>query len=148
MWVSDLDQVIVGARLMLQGDNPYTHIGPGRQWDSLWPLYYPGPALVLATPLAPLPIPAARAVFIATAMFAFTYALLRRAPHCWPMLLSYPVLATVDLTQWAPLLAAETWVPNTGFRRRRETEYRCGGDLPERPSVKSAMCLSHKPRKL
>jgi hypothetical protein len=115
MWVSDLDQVIVGARVMMQGDNPYAHIGPAREWDSLWPLYYPGPALVLATPLASLTVPVARAVFIATGMFAFTYALLRRAPHCWPMLLSYPALAAVDLIQWAPLLAAATWMPMLGF---------------------------------
>jgi hypothetical protein len=113
-WISDLDQVMVGARVILRGGNPYAFIGPGKQWEAIWPLYYPGPALLLALPISSLSIEVARAVFIGLGLSVFTWALLRRASHCWPMLLSYPVLASIDLVQWAPWLAAAMTLPWLG----------------------------------
>jgi len=114
-FISDFDQAVVGIRVLLQGGNPYEHIGPGRAWDYLWPLYYPAPALVLAAPFAVFPILIGRALFIAFGMGVFTWALLKRAPHCWPMLLSYPAMSAVDLIQWAPWMAAALTLPWLGI---------------------------------
>jgi hypothetical protein len=109
-----LDQSMAAARFVARGINPYDAIGPGRQWDAPFRLYYPAPAIVVAFPFAMLPLMLGRALFCGLGMAAFAFALLRYRPHCWPMLLSYPALATVAVVQWVPWLAAATMLPWLG----------------------------------
>lgn len=113
-FVSDFDQIVVAARALRDGLNPYEHIGPGRPWRSTFNLYYPGPAIVVGLPFSFLSIPAARAAFAGLGMAVFAFGLLRCRPHCWPALLSFPALAAVWLVQWAPWIAAAMWLPALG----------------------------------
>ena len=41
-WIlTDIDQVWFAAQAILDGRNPYPLIGPGREFEGPWPLYYP-----------------------------------------------------------------------------------------------------------
>ncbi|MGZ8412201.1 MAG: hypothetical protein ACXW05_05675, partial [Gemmatirosa sp.] len=45
---TDFDVVWQGARYLLAGQDPWAMIGPGRAFEWVSPLYYPGTALVAA----------------------------------------------------------------------------------------------------
>src|SRR4029077_7311026 len=60
---SDFDQVWYGATVLREGGNPYHAIGPEGRIYWGWPLYYPLPAMLAVTPLATLPVHAARSLF-------------------------------------------------------------------------------------
>jgi hypothetical protein len=58
--------VFYAARIWLHGGNPYepTLIGPGKPFESDWPLVYPLPALVIAAPFALLPLKLVDPLFV------------------------------------------------------------------------------------
>jgi hypothetical protein len=114
-WPTDFDQLWHGARALLGGEDPYTIVGPGRpfQWD--WPLYYPLPAVLFATPFAVLPIAVARIAFSAIAAGILGWALGPRIRTHWPIVLSASFIISASRTQWAPLLLAAAWMPAIGF---------------------------------
>src|SRR5262249_35856241 len=60
---SDFDQVWYGATVLREGGNPYRAIGPEARIYWGWPLYYPLPAMLAVTPLAMIPVHAARSLF-------------------------------------------------------------------------------------
>ena len=112
--VADFDQLWYGARALLSGGNPYGAVGPGRAFDFPWPLYYPLPALLLVSPLAGLPLLAARAVFVAIAAGVLAYAVTRDG---WrPLLIFTSAAYIVSLTQvqFAPLFVAALLLPVVG----------------------------------
>ena len=113
-WPTDFDQLWHAARALLAGNDPYTAVGPGRafRWD--WPLYYPLPAVLLATPFAILPVLVARVAFSAVAAAALGWALGPRVRTHWPLLLSAAFIISTSRAQWAPLLLAAAWVPALG----------------------------------
>lgn len=110
-FTSDFDQVWAAARALLHGDNPYAAVGPEAPFRWRWPLYYPMPALLLATPLGHLSVVAARAVFAALGAALFTFAITRDGWSRWPILLSVTFYVSVDLVQWSPFLAAAYFLP-------------------------------------
>src|SRR6266508_3666844 len=65
---SDIDQVWVAARAMLQGRDPYDAVVAARNdsaagYPLYYALYYPLPAVLLLAPLARMPISLARAIW-------------------------------------------------------------------------------------
>ena len=118
---NDFAAVWAGARAIVAGQNPYDVVGPGRAFQSHWPLAYPGPALLLGLPFAPLPEMVAAALFAALGAGLFAYAL--TAPRdgeparWWPLvaLLSASMWAAVQLAQWSPLLTAAALLPGLGW---------------------------------
>ena len=114
-FVSDFDQVWGAARALVAGDNPYEAVGPGRQYPWRWPLYYPLPAVILATPLAPLPVVAARAVFAGVSAALLAWAITRDGFARWPLFLSISFVTAIELTQWSPLLTAAMLMPSLGW---------------------------------
>src|SRR6476619_7094140 len=72
----DFEQVWFAARAILAGADPYAQIGPGLAFNWPFPLVYPLPAAVIATPLAPLSAQVATALFSALAGAAFAWALM------------------------------------------------------------------------
>ena len=114
-WPTDFDQLWHAARALLAGHDPYTAVGPGRpfRWD--WPLYYPLPAVLFATPFTVLPILVARIVFSAVAAAALGWALGPRVRTHWPLLLSAAYILSTSRAQWAAFLLAAAWVPALGF---------------------------------
>lgn len=97
----DLAWPFIGAARLLVGQNPYGGVYPLDLG-----LYYPLPALMLLTPLIPLGLPLATAVFIFLSVFLLAYA---RPP--WPIFLSAPFVLAVLWGQWAPLLTAAALLP-------------------------------------
>jgi hypothetical protein len=112
---ADVDAVILGARALTGGRDPYqdswAHIGPG--WP--WPLQYPLPAVLVVLPLAPLPLELGRAVFSGIVVALLAFALTRHA--WWPLLLlvSGPVLQAAVLGQWSPVVTAAAFLPALGW---------------------------------
>ena len=94
------------ARLLLLGQNPYTdlHLAGGPAFAD--PFFYPLPAALVAIPFAPLPAELAGALWAALGAGLLTYAVLDRASHLWPLLLSAPFVIATRNAQWSPLLLA------------------------------------------
>jgi hypothetical protein len=114
-WPTDFDQLWYAARALIAGDNPYSVVGPGRQFPWNWPLYYPLPAVLLAVPFAALPVAAARIAFSAIAGALLGWAVGPRIRTYWPMVLSASFIIAASRTQWAPVLLAAAWLPALGF---------------------------------
>jgi hypothetical protein len=108
--VSDFDQLWHGARAVMMGANPYEYVGPFGQfrWDNL---YYPLPAVLLASPFTLLPLLAARACFAAVSAGLLSAGVLRYGPSRLVMFLSAPMLIALGRGQWSPLLVAAAFLP-------------------------------------
>lgn len=108
---SDVDQIWLGSRALLAGENPYDTV-PGA---FPWPLYYPLPALLVGLPLAPLSMMAARCVFAFVTTAVCTWAVLRHHRAALPLLASGPFLYAVQRGQWSPLILAACLIPAWGI---------------------------------
>ena len=113
-FVSDFDQVWAGAAALWRGENPYLVVGPGRQFQWHWPLYYPMPALILTSPLGLMPVVVARMVFASLSAALLAFAITRDGFDRWPVVLSIPFMVNVELVQWSNLLAASALLPLLG----------------------------------
>jgi hypothetical protein len=107
----DLEEVLIAARLVLAGRDPYPLIGPGSALYDKFPLYYPMPAVLVALPLAPLSDAAARALFAGATFGAAAYGLTRERWLPLAALTSAAMLVTLLLTQWSGALVAAATVP-------------------------------------
>lgn len=114
-FTSDFDQVWAGAKALLDGEDPYALIGPGREFGWNWPLYYPLPALVALAPLGLLPVIAARAIFAAISSGLLAWAVTRDGWQRLPIFISVSFLVTIELGQWSALYAAAFYLPAIGF---------------------------------
>jgi hypothetical protein len=108
---SDLDQNLVAARALLAGENPYLVAGRA---SFFYPLLYPLPAILLITPLAPLPLELGRALFAAVSAAAFAVAATRYRRGLPQALLSACFLKAVLQGQLSPLLVAAAILPLLG----------------------------------
>ncbi len=104
-----------GARLLLEGADPYAAIRPEGDYPLNDYLYYPLPALLLAVPLAWLPGPLAGAGFVGISSGLLCWGLLGEGPHRLILFASPPYLYALYTAQWAPLLTAAALVPALGF---------------------------------
>src|SRR6185312_10208820 len=122
---SDFDQVWFGARAIWSGQNPYELIGPGREFQWGWPLYYPATALVLMSPLALLPVALARCLFVGASAALLAYGVTRISWARLPLFGSCAFMVAAVAAQWSPLMTAAlcmpalAWIvsakPNIGF---------------------------------
>jgi hypothetical protein len=110
-FVSDFDQVWAGARALLDSRDPYGVVGPGREFDWKWPLYYPLPALLVTAPLGLLPVIGARAVFAGVSAALLGWAITRDGWQRLPVFLSVSFLVNIELGQWSALYAAAFFLP-------------------------------------
>ncbi len=113
-FTSDFDQVWAGARALWQDKDPYTVVGPGREFGWRWPLYYPLPALVTVAPLGLLPVLAARAIFGGMSAALLAWAITRDGWSRLPIFLSVSFMVTMELGQWSALYAAAFFIPALG----------------------------------
>ena len=109
----DLSWSIRGAAQLWSGHNPYHDpaLGPDQPYPFNDPLFYPMPALLIATPLMPLPAPLAGALFIGGSVGLLAWGIGRDGWRLWPLLLSAPLWSAVFTVQWSPLLTAAALVP-------------------------------------
>jgi hypothetical protein len=108
---TDFSQVLFGARAVINHADPYKLVGPGRVYDSRWPLMYPATAYVAAIPLAPMPDRFASTLFIALSSFLLAYGCTARSWHLLPMFASLAFLTSVQLAQWSILMTAMLFMP-------------------------------------
>ena len=115
-WIlTDIDQVWFAARAVLDGRNPYALIGPGREFDGPWPLYYPLMAPLSILPVGYLPIGASRVLLAAIPSGLLAFWLTRDDYRFLPLFASGAFLASIKLVQWPPLLACALFFPWLGF---------------------------------
>jgi hypothetical protein len=109
---SDLDQILIAARALLSGQNPYEVVGPGKEFEWRWPLYYPLPTVLLTVPFAAFPLPVARVLFSGIGATIFGYALTRKGEY-WrlPFCLGAAFLLCLWRTQWSLYLTAAFFLP-------------------------------------
>ena len=75
--VPDFDHVWFAARAILEGRDPYQLVGPGREYNWPWLLYYPLTAPTSILPLALLPLTIARALYVAIPVGLLAFLLAR-----------------------------------------------------------------------
>ena len=112
---SDFDQLWYAARALLTGGNPYGAVGPGRAFDSPFPLFYPLPGVLAAVPFTLLTPAAASMLFSGISAALFAWALIRKAPYRLLALLSFSFYYAAAISQWSPLLVAAALIPGLGF---------------------------------
>ena len=108
---SDFDQLWIGARAVVAGENPYAVVP--RQFA--WPLFYPMPAVVVSLPFSALPMAWAPAIWIAFGFALLAWAL--SATGWWPLLLlaTNPAVNAMELGQWSPVLTAAALMPSLAW---------------------------------
>jgi len=105
---SDFDQFYVGARALAAGRDPYAAV---LQAGLSYPLFYPLPAVLLALPLAWLPLEIARAVWSGLGAALLTVAARRYGRGLPVALVSAAFFNALVLGQWSPFLTAGAAVP-------------------------------------
>jgi hypothetical protein len=110
--LADFDQAWGGAKALLRGQSPYLAVGPhGTVLVWPYPLFYPIFTSLAALPVAPLPLPLARIVFVGGSAGWLGYALSGRGFARLPLFASAPFLTAVMCAQWSPLLVAAALTP-------------------------------------
>jgi len=108
---SDLDQLLIAARALFAGKDPYAAVAHSQYY----PLYYPLPAVLLVAPLAVLPTEWARVVWAGIGAAVFALAAMRYGRGLAVGMLSASFLHAVVLNQWSPLLTAGAVLPWLGL---------------------------------
>lgn len=108
----DVDQLWFAARVILNGGNPYDLIGPGREFDYQWKLYYPLPAVLLLTPLAAFPLLVSRVFLAAVGAGLLAYGIARSDARGLVVFLSHAFYVNAWYAQWTPLLVAMWYLPS------------------------------------
>jgi len=114
---SDLAPVWASARALLQQQDPYEAVGPGRAFDTSFPQIYPMTAIVAVAPLALLPLRWADPLFVGLGIGLFTWAVTSRRllTPALVALVSLPALMTLQTSQWSLLLTGAALVPAFGW---------------------------------
>jgi len=113
---SDWEQIHIGARALLRGDNPYVAVDSAEAAGGVpYPLPYPGTAFLVAAPFAPLPFRVAVSLWCGLSGALLAWALSRRGYWGYYGLLSMPFLNGYFLGQWSPIFTAATAIQMLGF---------------------------------
>ena len=111
--VSDFEQVWFAARELLAGNTPYGAIGPGRPFDWPWPFIYPLTTAVSVLPLALIPAPIARTLFLGLSVGLLALAF--RDRPLLPVLVGAPFVSALWNAQWSIILTAAMLLPWLGW---------------------------------
>jgi hypothetical protein len=103
---SDFDHLWFASRALLAGRDPYLLVGPGREFEWPWLLFYPGTALVGLAPLAALPLPLARGAFVMLSAALLCWGISRDGWWRFPLFVSAPFFNAAAAAQWSILLSA------------------------------------------
>jgi hypothetical protein len=103
------------ARLLIEGQNPYTEIRPEGEYPFQTYFYYPLTAALAALPFAALPPEPAGAVFFGISSGLLAYALSRGGWQRLTVFLGAPYWVALGVAQWSPLLAAAVLLPGLGW---------------------------------
>jgi len=114
---SDVAPVWAGARALVHGHDPYASVGPGRAFDTTFPLMYPMTAVLALTPLALVSLRWCEPLFVAAGVALFAWAVTneRRLSPAVVALVSLPALMALQAAQWSLLLTGAALLPAAGF---------------------------------
>ena len=104
-----------GARVLLDGGDPYATPPNLAPFFIDEQLFYPLTALVATVPFARLPYHIALASFFGIGSGLLAYGVVRTAPHRLALFCSFPFLMAAQLGHWSPYLAAALLLPAAGF---------------------------------
>lgn len=125
---------------LVSGENPYEAV------DALvsYPLYYPGPALVLLAPFGLVPPRVGWFLFAVVSGYAFGLAGERYGRGLPVAALSASFLEAVTYGQWTPLLVAAAVIPGIGFVLAAKPTVGAAlfGFRPHRSAVLGALALT------
>ena len=113
--IPDFDHVWFAAKALLDGRDTYQLIGPGREFNWPWLLYYPLTAPVSILPIAVFPLAVARAIFVAVPAGLLAFLLTRDGFGRLPFFLSGAWLMAVKTAQWGPLVICSLFIPWLGL---------------------------------
>jgi hypothetical protein len=99
------------ARAMVQHRDPYSIVGPGREYFNAYPLYYPATAFVAATPFSVLPENLAALTFVAVSVFLLMWGMTADSWHRLPLVVSASFMDSVLAAQWTIVLTAALFLP-------------------------------------
>lgn len=110
---SDFSVVWAGARGLVDAQNPYDMVGPGRPHPWAHTLLYPFTAVLVGVPFALMPLWAASATFSAAGAGLMAWGLTRERLNDPRLLvfLSLPFAHAAVMSQWSPLLVGAALVP-------------------------------------
>jgi hypothetical protein len=103
------------ARALLAGLNPYAVIVPSGHYPFESRLPYPLPAALVAVPVAGLPAVAGAALFVSVSCGLLAWAWGRDGMWRFWAFCSAPLVMTLAVGQWSPLLIAGALLPALGF---------------------------------
>jgi hypothetical protein len=112
---SDLDQLLYAARALRAGLSPYDVVGPGKEFDWPWSVFYPLPAIIIALPFSFIPAAVAHGIFSMLAGGVLGFAMGSKWRMLWPLFLSEAFFLAITRNQWSPLVLASIWMPMFGF---------------------------------
>jgi hypothetical protein len=114
---SDFAPIWIGARGVLEHQNPYDLVGPGLLLSWAYPLLYPFTAILVAIPFALVPLWLANLLFSAIGGGLLAWALTkeRLADPRLLVFLSLPFFLAGLKSQWSPLLTAAALLPGLGW---------------------------------
>ena len=108
---SDFSVIWFAARAMLEGNNPYAVIGPGRAIAFDWELHYPLTTIVAATPLALLRESWSDFIFVFGSAFLFAYGAVRDNLNRLWIFASAAYVVNAKSAQWSALMASGFFLP-------------------------------------
>jgi hypothetical protein len=111
---SDFEHFHTAARIVLSGGNPYA----AAEWPLRNPYFYPLPTALALTPLAPLPMAWAGALFLGVTSALLAWRLTSRTDDRWWPLVTFltpAYLMAGRLGQWSPLLLLGALWPVLNF---------------------------------
>jgi hypothetical protein len=114
---SDLAPIWASARALIDHQDPYAAVGPGRAYDTLFPQIYPMTSILTVAPLALLPLRWADPLFVGFGVGLFTWAVTARRllRPAIVGLISLPALMALQTSQWSLLLTGAALMPAFGW---------------------------------
>ena len=112
---SDFSTVWFGARMLLDGHNPYNVIGPGRLVDLPSPPFYPATAFVAVIPFTIIPFHWASTVFVFVSTWLLAWGCTADSWHRLPIFPSIAFVTAVWFGQWSMLFTAAVFLPALSF---------------------------------
>jgi hypothetical protein len=108
---SDFSTAWFGARMLLDGLNPYESIGPGRLVEMPSPPFYPAPAFVVAMPFTIFPFHWASTVFVFLSTLLLAWGCTADSWHRLPIFPSIVFVMSAQFAQWSILFTAAVFIP-------------------------------------
>jgi hypothetical protein len=110
-YTSDFGPAWFGANVLLNGQDPYPLIGPGRWYGLAFYMAYPATTMVSVIPLSFLPERAATLLFVGLSAALLAYGIASTGWFRWPIFLTGAFIDSALAAQWSPLLTAMLCIP-------------------------------------